>query len=59
MKNLDSNDEAGLIYTAGMGIGGKWLQVDLSGQISGNSNTVQDVSVPRYAKINLALISRW
>jgi hypothetical protein len=59
MKNLNSNDKAGLIYTAGMGIGAKWLQIDLSGQISGNSDTLQDVSVPQYAKINLALISRW
>ncbi len=59
MKNLHENDKAGLIYTAGLGIGVKWLQIDLSGQMSGNSNTVQGTSVPQYAKINLALISRW
>ena len=59
MKNLHKNDKAGLIYTAGLGIGVKWLQIDLSGQMSGNSNTVQGTSVPQYAKINLALISRW
>ncbi len=59
MQNLHENDKAGLIYTAGMGIGGKWLQVDLSGQMSSNSNTAYDVSVPQYTKVNLALISRW
>ena len=59
MQNLHSGDTAGLIYTAGLGIGVKWFQIDLSGEMSGNSNTVQDVTVPQYAKVNLALISRW
>jgi len=59
MKNLHENDKAGLIYTAGLGIGVKWLQIDLSGQMSGKNNTVQGTSVPQYAKINLAIISRW
>jgi len=59
MQNLHANDQAGLIYTAGVGIGVKWLQIDLSGQMSGNKNTVQDASIPQYAKVNLALISRW
>jgi len=59
MQNLHSGDKAGLIYTAGVGIGVKWFQLDLSGEMSGNSNTVQDVTVPQYAKVNIALISRW
>ncbi|MEN8147670.1 MAG: conjugal transfer protein TraF [Campylobacterota bacterium] len=59
MQNLHSNDQAGLIYTAGMGIGVKWFQLDLSGQMSSNEHTIDDVSVPHYAKVNLALISRW
>jgi len=59
MQNLHENDQAGLIYTAGVGIGLKWLQLDLSGQLSGNDSTVQDVSVPQYSMVNLALISRW
>jgi len=59
MQNLHSEDKTGLIYTAGMGIGVKWFQVDLSGEVSSNSNTVQDVTVPQYSKVNLALISRW
>ncbi|MEE8589555.1 MAG: conjugal transfer protein TraF [Sulfurimonadaceae bacterium] len=59
MQNLHSGDKAGLIYTAGMGIGVKWFQIDLSGQMSGNSNTIEDTTVPQYSKVNLALISRW
>ena len=59
MQNLDSNDKAGLVYTAGLGIGVKWFQVDLSGQMSGNKSTVDGTSIPQYAKVNLALISRW
>jgi hypothetical protein len=59
MQNLDNDDKAGIIYTAGIGFGTKWLQLDLSGQISNNSQTVQDTTYPQYAKVNLALISRW
>lgn len=59
MQNLHSGDKAGLIYTAGLGIGVKWFQIDLSGEMSGNSNSVENVSVPQYAKVNLALVSRW
>ena len=59
MKNLASNDEAGVIYTAGLGFGLKWFQLDISGQMSGKTNTVEDTEYPRYAKVNVALISRW
>lgn len=59
MKNLDSKDDAGLIYTAGLGFGLKWFQLDLSAQMASKKNTVDDTTYPRYAKVNLALISRW
>ena len=59
MKNLDSNDQADLIYTAGLGFGLKWFQLDLSAQMSSKTNTVDGTDYPRYAKVNLALISRW
>lgn len=59
MQNLDSNDDADLIYTAGLGFGLKWFQLDLSGQMSGESETVNGTDYPQYAKVNLALISRW
>jgi hypothetical protein len=59
MKNLDSNDQAALIYTAGIGFGLKWLQLDLSGEMSSKTNTVEGTEYARYAKVNFALISRW
>lgn len=59
MKNLDANDQADLIYTAGLGFGLKWFQLDLSAQMSSKTNTVDGTDYPRYAKVNLALISRW
>ena len=59
MQNLDSKDNAGIIYTAGLGFGLKWLQIDLSGQYASKTTTVNNATYPEYAKINLALISRW
>ncbi len=59
MQNLDSNDKAEMIYTAGLGVGVKWLQIDLSAQMSQNSTTVDGQEYPQYAKVNLALVSRW
>jgi len=59
MKNLDKNDKAGLIYTAGLGFGLKWIQIDLSAELSDNVSTADSTTVPQYAKVNLALISRW
>ena len=58
MQNI-AGDTAGLIYTAGLGIGVKWFQIDLSGEMSGNKNTFQGYTVPTYAKANIALVSRW
>jgi len=59
MQNLDAGDAAGVIYTAGLGIGLKWFQIDLSGQMSTKNESVNGTSYPQYAKANLALISRW
>ncbi|MFT7004112.1 MAG: hypothetical protein ACJAWW_001465 [Sulfurimonas sp.] len=59
MTNLDSSDEAGVIYTTGFGLGVKWFQIDLSAQYSPKTTTVDGTDYPSYAKVNLALISRW
>ena len=63
MTNIGANDQAGIVYTAGMGIGPRWLQIDLSAQMSGSSTDVDvdgdNYSYPQFAKINLALVSRW
>ena len=59
MQNLDASDNAGVIYTAGIGAGLKWFQFDISGQYSSNEATIDGQTVPEYAKINFAILSRW
>ena len=59
MSNLDSKSEAGLVYTAGFGIGVDTFSVDLSGQYSSESQRVEGTTYPQYAKVELALITRW
>ena len=59
MSNLDSSDKSGVIYTAGLGFGLKWFQLDVSGQVSSKMETVNGTTYPRNAKVNVALISRW
>lgn len=59
MENMDSSNKADMIYTAGLGFGLKWFQIDVSGQMSSQSNTVNDASYPQYAKLNVAILSRW
>ncbi len=59
MKNLDSSDQAGAIFTAGAGIGIKMIQLDLSAQTSGDTKDIDGYLIPKYGKVNLALVSRW
>ena len=58
MQNM-LQEEEGVIITAGLGFGLKWLQLDLSAQASTKQGTFQGTKIPRYTKFNLALISRW
>ena len=59
-QNLaDSNNYNGTIYTAGIGFGLKWLQLDASVQASQNSGNYDGDEIPRYVKANISLISRW
>ena len=58
MKNIAENQE-GTILTAGLGLGLKWFQFDLAAQLSTKDSTYKDDKIPRYAKINLAIVSRW
>ena len=59
MKNLDDMDQAGPILTAGLGIGLKYFQIDLSAQTAGDMKEIEGYSIPNYGKVNLALVSRW
>lgn len=60
MKNIatESIDE-GMIYTAGLGFGLKWLQFDLSAQASQNTGTYDGNEIPKYVNVNFSLLSRW
>jgi len=58
MQNIAESDE-GTILTLGFGIGPKRLQLDLGAMASTKSSEVSGASIPRYAKVQLALNSRW
>jgi hypothetical protein len=59
-KNLaDEDDYNGMIYTAGVGFGLKWLQLDASVQVSENTGNYDGDEIPRYVKANIALVSKW
>lgn len=49
----------GVIATAGIGFGLKWFQFDLSAMMSNESGTYDGNEIPRYAAVNLSLLSRW
>ncbi|NPA65763.1 MAG: conjugal transfer protein TraF [Epsilonproteobacteria bacterium] len=59
MQNLDTEDKAGIVYTAGLGIGFPKFSLDVSGCYSSNQSTLDSTEVPTYAKINVALVSKW
>ncbi len=58
MKNLKESEE-GLILTAGLGLGLKWFQLDLAGQVSTETGEYDDQEIPRYGRVQLAFISKW
>jgi len=58
MQNLeDSND--GMLMTAGLGLGLKWFQFDVSAQMSSESSTYDGSDIPQEARINFAIVSKW
>lgn len=58
MQNLASSDE-GTVLTAGLGFGLKWVQVDVAAQMSTSKGYLDGQEVPRYARANVSLVSRW
>jgi hypothetical protein len=58
MVNLAEADD-GLIWTAGLGIGLKWFQVDVAGQYSTETSTINEDEAPRYFRGEVALVSKW
>jgi hypothetical protein len=59
MKNIASNDEAGVIYTAGLATGPDWLHFELSAQMASKSGEVDGTSYPKQAMVNFAISSAW
>jgi len=58
MVNMaDSND--GTILTGGIGLGLKWFQLDIAGQVSTESGTYDGQDIPRYARAQVAIVSKW
>ncbi len=49
----------GVIATAGVGFGLKWFQFDLSAMMSNKSGYYDGDEIPRYAAVNISLLSRW
>jgi len=58
MQNL-SNSNEGLVYTAGFALGLPKFQLDVSAQMSSNTGEYDGESIPKYAMVNVALVSRW
>jgi hypothetical protein len=58
MKNLSEEPE-GTVFTAGLGFGLKWVQIDIAGQFASEQGTFDGDEVPRYSRLNVALVSRW
>lgn len=59
MKNIASNDEAGLIYTAGVATGPDWLHFELSAQMASKTGEVEGTAYPKQLLVNFALSSAW
>ncbi|MDP3291914.1 MAG: conjugal transfer protein TraF [Sulfuricurvum sp.] len=59
MKNTASNDEAGVIYTAGIATGPDWLHFELSAQMASKTGEVEGTSYPKQALVNFAISSAW
>jgi hypothetical protein len=58
MTNMKEKDE-GMIWTAGLGFGLKWFQLDLSGQYSSKESEYDGNTIPRYGRVQVAIVSKW
>jgi len=58
MQNLANSNE-GLVYTAGVALGLQQFQLDISAQMASNTGTYDGEDIPKYAKVNVVLVSKW
>ncbi len=59
MQNMAPNDTAGLIYTAGVATGPKWLHFELAAQMASQKGAIDGTAYPMQAMVNFALSSAW
>ncbi|MCX6073101.1 MAG: conjugal transfer protein TraF [Campylobacterales bacterium] len=59
MQNMAANDTAGLIYTAGIATGPKWLHFELAAQMASQKGEIDGTTYPKQAMVNFALSSAW
>ena len=58
MENISESDE-GIIYTGGFSLGTKWIQLDVAGQLSSKKGEFEGEEIPRYARVQVSLVSKW
>ncbi len=58
MQNLANNND-GVVYTAGLAVGPEALQLNLSGQMSSENGNYDGDKIPKYARVTVALTSKW
>lgn len=62
-KNISSwakdTDNDGLIYSAGVSFGFKWVQLGISGEMSSDKVEVDGSSIPKYARVNVGIIGKF
>jgi len=59
MQNMAANDTSGLIYTAGIATGPKWLHFELAAQMASQKGEIDGTAYPMQAMVNFALSSAW
>jgi hypothetical protein len=59
MQNMAANDTTGLIYTAGIATGPKWLHFELAAQMASQKGEIDGTAYPMQAMVNFALSSAW
>jgi hypothetical protein len=58
MSNLADSNE-GVVYTTGFGIGHEKFSLDVAAQLASKTGTYGGEDIPKYARVNVALTSRW
>lgn len=58
MCNVKDSEE-GMILTAGLGFGLRWLQLDLAGQMSSKKTKFNHKEISNYMRLQVSPVSKW